>query len=311
MKLLVTGGAGFIGSHLVDGLLKEGHKVVVVDDLSTGRLENLNPAAKFYRRDIRDPELEEIFREERPEVVNHHAAQASVKVSVDDPLKDAQVNILGSLNLLQNSLRYGVKKLIFASSGGAIYGEGGSDPHQEEEPLLPISPYAVSKASFEYYLRAFGQLQGLKHTILRYANVYGPRQDPFGEAGVVAIFSYRLLAGLSPQINAREEVGDQGCLRDYVFVNDVVKANLLSLSQGDDQTVNIGTGIGTTTQNLCERLIKIIGYQGEKEHLPSRPGDLKASVLSNRKAKEVLDWEPLTDLDAGLEVTVDFFRSQL
>jgi len=307
MRILVTGGAGFIGSHLVDRLIKEGHKVAVVDDLSTGKLKNLNPAAKFYRMDIRDPELAEVFQEEKPEVVNHHAAQASVKVSVDDPFRDAQVNILGSLNLMQNSLRYRVGKLIFASTGGAIYGEG-LDPHQEEEPPYPLSPYAVSKTSFEYYLRAFGQLAGLRYTILRYANVYGPRQDPFGEAGVVAIFSYRLLAGLSPQINGREEVGDPGCIRDYVFVSDVVEANLLSLTQGDGQTVNIGTGIGTTTQSLCEKLIRIIGYQGEKEYLPPRPGDLKASILSHHKAKEILGWEPHTDLDRGLRATVDSFH---
>jgi len=311
MKILVTGGAGFIGSHIVDGFLKEGHKVVVVDDLSTGKLENLNQAAQFHQFDIRDPGLEDIFQEEKPEMVNHHAAQASVKASFDDPLRDAEVNILGSLNLMQNCLRYGVKKLIFASTGGAIYGERGSKPHQENEPPSPISPYAVSKASFEYYLGAFGQLHGLRYTLLRYANVYGPRQDPFGEAGVVAIFSHRLLAGLPPQINARKEVGDQGCIRDYIFVGDVVEANLLSLAQGDGQAVNISTGIGTTTQSLCEKLIGITGYQGRIEYLPPRPGDLKASILSNRKAREVLSWEPHTDIDMGLRATVDFFRSQM
>lgn len=308
MRILVTGGAGFIGSHLVDRLIAQGHKVAVVDDLSTGKRKNLNPAARFYQVDIRDHSLKKVFEEEKPEVVNHHAAQASVKVSMDDPLRDAQVNILGSLNLMQTCLSYGVKKLIFASTGGAIYGEG-SHLHQEGEQPFPLSPYAVSKTSFEYYLKAFSQLAGLRYTILRYANVYGPRQDPFGEAGVVAIFSYRLLAGLSPQINAREVVGDPGCIRDYVFVGDVVEANLLSLSQGDGQTVNIGTGIGTTTQSLCERLIGIIGYQGEMEYLPPRPGDLKTSVLSPQKAEAILGWEPHTDLEKGLRATVDSFRS--
>ncbi len=308
MRILVTGGAGFIGSHLVDGLIARGHKVAVVDDLSTGKRKNLNPAARFYQVDIRDPSLKEVFEKEKPEAVDHHAAQASVKVSVDDPFRDAQVNILGSLNLMQNCLSYGVKKLIFASTGGAIYGED-LHPHQEGEQPAPLSPYAVSKTSFEYYLKAFGQLAGLRYTVLRYANVYGPRQDPFGEAGVVAIFSYRLLAGLSPQINGREEIGDPGCIRDYVFVGDVVEANLLSLSQGDGQTINIGTGIGTTTQNLCERLIKIIGYQGEMEYLPPRPGDLKASILSPQKAEAILGWELHTDLEKGLRATVDSFRS--
>ena len=308
MRILVTGGAGFIGSHLVDGLIREGHKVSVVDDLSTGRRENLNPKAKFYRIDIGDPKLGEVFQKERPDVVNHHAAQASVKVSIDKPLKDAQVNILGSLNLMQTCLQYGVKKLIFASTGGAIYGEGDLHPHREEEPPSPLSPYAVSKASFEYYLSAFGKLTGLRYTILRYANVYGPRQDPFGEAGVVAIFSYRLLAGLHPQIHAREEVGDPGCIRDYVFVGDVVEANLLSLNRGDGLAINIGTGIGTTTKGLCETLIRITGYRGEVDHLPPRPGDLKASVLSNQRAKDLLGWEPHTELDNGLKVTVDSFR---
>jgi len=308
MRILVTGGAGFIGSHLVDGLIAQGHKVVVVDDLSTGKRKNLNPAARFYQVDIRDSSLRDVFERERPEVVDHHAAQASVKVSVGDPFGDAQVNILGSLNLMQNCLNYGVSKLIFASTGGAIYGEG-LHPHEEGEGPAPLSPYAVSKTSFEYYLKAFGQLKGLSYTILRYANVYGPRQDPFGEAGVVAIFSYRLLAGLPPQINAREKVGDPGCIRDYIFVGDVVEANLLSLSQGGGQTINIGTGKGTTTQDLCERLIGIIGYQGRMEYLPPRPGDLKASILSSQRAKEVLGWEPRTDLERGLRVTVDSFRS--
>jgi UDP-glucose 4-epimerase len=225
MKILVTGGAGFIGSHVVDAYLELGHEVVVVDNLSSGSIENLNPKAKFYKMDIRDSDIEDLFKNEKPDIVNHHAAQMDVRKSVEDPIYDADVNIIGSLNLLQNCIRYGVKKFIFASTGGAIYGEQDYFPADEEHPTRPLSPYGVAKLTVEKYLYFYKEVHGLNYVVLRYANIYGPRQNPHGEAGVVAIFTSKMLKGEQPVIN-----GDGFQTRDYTFVGDVVRANVLALN---------------------------------------------------------------------------------
>jgi len=235
MKILVTGGAGFIGSHVVDAYLELGHEVVVVDNLSSGSIENLNPKAKFYEMDIRDSDIEDLFKNEKPDVVNHHAAQMDVRKSVEDPIYDADVNIIGSLNLLQNCIKYGVKKFIFASTGGAIYGEQDYFPADEEHPTRPLSPYGVAKLTVEKYLYFYKEVHGLNYVVLRYANIYGPRQNPHGEAGVVAIFTSKMLKGEQPVIN-----GDGFQTRDYTFVGDVVRANVLALSYEKSDVFNIG-----------------------------------------------------------------------
>ncbi|MFB0518121.1 MAG: NAD-dependent epimerase/dehydratase family protein, partial [Acidobacteriota bacterium] len=249
MKVLVTGGAGFIGSHVVDYLIAEGHEVVVVDNLSMGRRQNINPRAKFYQMDICHEGLKELFQKERPDVVNHHAAQVNLRLSVEDPLSDAGVNLLGSLNLLESSRRTGVKKLIYISSGGAIYGEPKKLPVREEDPICPLSPYGLHKYMVELYLSLYFQSYGLHYTILRYPNVYGPRQDPKGEAGVVAIFSQQMLRGEQPVI-----FGDGSKTRDYVFVEDIVEANILAMEEGDQETYNLGWAREVTDQEIFDRV---------------------------------------------------------
>jgi len=239
LKILVTGGAGFIGSHVVDGYIKAGHDVVVVDNLFTGKRENINPEAKFYEIDIRSKGLEKIFEREKPLIVNHHAAQISVPVSVENPIFDAEVNIIGLINILQACVKYGVKKIIFASSGGAIYGEAQEYPTSEKYPPLPLSPYAITKLTSEYYLEFYRHQYRLNYTILRYANIYGPRQIPKGEAGVVAIFIENLLSGRPSVIYHFPDEPD-GMARDYCYVEDVVKANILVLKNGSNEIFNIG-----------------------------------------------------------------------
>lgn len=304
MKILVTGGAGFIGSHVVDGYLSAGHQVVVVDNLSTGKKSNLNPAAAFYELDVASPKLGGVFAAERPDLVSHHAAQASVKVSTDDPLFDAQQNVIGLLNVLDACVKYGVKKVIFASSGGAIYGEPRRLPVKEDHALRPRSPYAINKMAGEHYLRYFTQDYGLEHTVLRYANIYGPRQDPFGEAGVVAIFSRVLLDGGIPEIHWD---GEQR--KDYLFVGDAVRANLLALTKGRNRAYNIGTGQGTSVNELFQALTRIIGTRVEPRFGPKRPGDLRLSYLDCTRARRELGWEPQVALEVGLKRTVDYFRN--
>lgn len=304
MKILVTGGAGFIGSHVVDGYLSAGHQVAVVDNLSTGKKSNLSPAAAFYELDVASPKLEGVFAAERPDLVSHHAAQASVKVSTDDPVFDAQQNVVGLLNVLGAGVRYGVKKIIFASSGGAIYGEPLRLPVKENHTLRPRSPYAIAKMAGEHYLRYFAQDYGLEHTILRYANIYGPRQDPFGEAGVVAIFSRILLDGGTPEIHWD---GEQR--KDYLFVGDAVRANLLALTRGGNRVYNIGTGQGTSVNELFQALSRIIGTGAPPRYGPKRPGDLRLSYLDCTRARRELGWEPQVALEEGLERTVDYFRN--
>jgi UDP-glucose 4-epimerase len=308
MNILVTGGAGFIGSHVVDKLIENGYGVIVVDNLSSGKVENLNRNALFYEQSIEDEEMmERIFSLHRPEYVFHLAAQASVAISVREPARDAKTNIIGSLVLLEKSIKYGVKKFIFSSTGGAIYGENVKVfPTPETETPHPISPYGIAKYSIEMYLEFFAREYGLKYTVLRYANVYGPRQDPYGEAGVVAIFTERMLRGEEVHI-----FGDGEYVRDYVYVDDVVRANLLAMEKGDNEVFNIGTGRGTTVNQLFKLLKEITGYDKEPVYKPPRKGDVRKSILDYTKAKEKLGWEPKVSLEEGLKLTVEYFRKTL
>jgi UDP-glucose 4-epimerase len=303
MKILVTGGAGFIGSNVVDAYIERGHKVVVVDDLSSGKKENLNKKAKFYKLDICDSSLEEVFREERIDIVNHHAAQVDVRKSIADPAFDARINIEGALNVLENCRKYRVEKIIFASSGGVIYGECGAIPPDEDSPVAPISPYGISKYAMERYLFAYEKIYGLKYTALRYGNVYGPRQDPYGEAGVVAIFSGKMLSNGEVDI-----FGDGEQVRDYVYVGDVVKANILCLENGDNEIFNIGTGVSTSVNRLFSEMKELTGYPKQPVYRPPRAGELFRSSLNVSKAEKKLGWKAETSLKQGLKKTIDFFR---
>lgn len=299
-------GAGFIGSHVVDRYLEEGHEVVVIDNLSTGRLEYLNRGAKFYQLGINSSQVEKVFATERPEVLNHHAAQMDVRRSVEDPIYDAQVNVLGTLNLLQNCVKYGVKKVIFASTGGAIYGEQDYFPADEEHPTRPISPYGVTKLAGEKYLHFYQETYGMDCIILRYTNVYGPRQNPYGEAGVVAIFTERLLTGKEAIIN-----GDGRQTRDYVFIGDVVVANSLALQNQSSGVFNIGTGIETDVNEIFHRLNRLTGAGAPEVHGPPKAGEQRRSVVDYSRAREVLGWKPRVDLEEGLRITVEYFQEVL
>lgn len=307
MKILVTGGAGFIGSQVADRYLAEGYEVVVVDDLSTGKIKNINPKAHFYHLDICQVDLENIFINERPDIVNHHAAQIDVRKSVANPGLDARINILGMINLLEKSLKYGIKLFIFASSGGAIYGDQpeGNPPPDEDTPLRPISPYGVAKATGELYLYYYQIMHGLNYVALRYGNVYGPRQDPFGEAGVVAIFTKKLLSGGQPLIN-----GDGTQTRDYVFVEDVVEANVQALNSSVFGAFNIGTGVETNVNQLFRLLMEITGKCVPEVHGPPKPGEQKRSVLNCQKAHNLLKWKPRFSLAEGLRQTVEYFKKE-
>lgn len=306
MKILVTGGAGFIGSHVVDAYLAAGHDVVVVDDLSSGKLENLDPRARFYRADIRRPEIAEIVRRERPDAISHHAAQMDVRRSVADPVFDAETNVIGLLRLLEAAREVGVKKFLFASSGGAAYGEQERFPAREDDPTHPVSPYGVSKRSGEHYLFYYRAVHGLPYVALRYANVYGPRQDPHGEAGVVAIFALRLLRGEPPVIH-----GDGLQTRDYVFVEDVVEANLRALECDFVGPVNVGTGRETDVNSLAAALVRLSGVPVEPIHGPPKLGEQRRSVLDCSLARRVLGWEPRVPLEEGLCRTFEWFREKL
>src|SRR3989337_3238071 len=303
MRILVTGGAGFIGSHIVDAYLQEGHEVSIIDDLSSGKQENINPQAKFFKIDVGATEVEDIFKQGRFDVVNHHAAQMDVRKSVADPIFDARVNILGSLKLLQNCVKYKVKKFILASTGGAIYGEQEKFPAPESHPTKPLSPYGVSKLAGEHYLFFYKMTYNMSSIILRYANVYGPRQDPHGEAGVVAIFAQKLLRGEQPVIN-----GDGMQPREFVYVGEVARANVLALSYNGGGTFNIGTGKETTVRQLFRQLVDICGVKAEEIYGHPKNGEQKRSVIDFEKAKKTLGWSPHVFLEEGLKHTVEYFK---
>lgn len=306
MKILVTGGAGFIASHITDAFINEGHQVVVLDDLSTGFQKNINPAAKFIKANICDKKLDQLFENEKFDVVNHHAAQMDVRRSVKDPEFDATTNILGTLNLLQNAKNYGVKKIMFASTGGAVYGEQEYFPADEKHNTQPKSPYGISKLAVEKYLYFYNSEFGLNYSILRYANIYGPRQNAMGEAGVVAIFSTKLLKGEQPVINGS---GEQ--TRDYVFVDDVVKANLLLLNDKDSDIFNVGTTIETNVNQLFNLLNKITGANKDEVHGPAAAGEQMRSVITSEKLFKKFGWKPSTKIEEGLQTTVDYFKKNL
>lgn len=306
MRILVTGGAGFIGSHVVDAFVAAGHEVAVVDNLATGNLAWVNRKARFHTSDLRSARLAEVFDAERPEVVAHLAAQAAVGRSVSDPVFDASVNILGGLNLLECCRRFGVRRVIYSSSGGAGYGDTDVIPTPEEHPSLPASPYGITKVAMEHYLAAWQAIHGISAVSLRYANIYGPRQNPQGEAGVMAIFCHRLLTGQTPVIN-----GDGEQTRDYVYVEDVAAANLLALERPDvTGGVNIGTAVETSVNDLYARLRQAAGVAVQAVHGPPRPGEQRRSCLAAARAARLLGWRPTVSLDEGLKRTVDFFRKE-
>lgn len=305
MKILVTGGAGFIGSHVVDLCIKQGLEVVVIDDLSTGRQSNLNQEATFYQMDIRSPEIIDVFDRERPDLVSHHAAQIDVRRSVKEPLFDADVNILGSLNLIICATKYNVKRFIYISTGGAVYGEPEYLPCDEAHPINPVCQYGASKHTVEHYLAMYQQNYGLNYTVLRYPNVYGPRQDPKGEAGVVAIFTGKMLSAMPVIIN-----GDGNQERDFVHVADCAYANLLAINADHNGIFNLGTGRGTSVNQIFESLRKIINYDNEASFGPPKLGETYRIFLDAQKAYRELGWEPKVDLEEGLRSTVDFFKER-
>jgi UDP-glucose 4-epimerase len=302
MRALVTGGAGFIGSHIVDSLLLSGAHVAVLDDLSTGRAENVRPGVRLYRVRVQDPGLDGVISSERPEVVFHQAAQVSVPASIRAPLADGEVNLLGTINLIEACLRHGAPKIVFASSA-AVYGQPVYLPIDEEHPVAPLAPYGVSKLAAEFYLAMYARTRGLHYTVLRYANVYGPRQDAAGEGGVVAIFAGRLRRGEPPAI-----FGDGGQTRDFVHVRDVAAANRLAAAGGDGQVFNIGTGARITVNTLWETFCRVAGRRLAPVYAPPRPGDILHSSLSPEKARRELAWRAETALDKGLEETLAGFK---
>lgn len=305
MKILVTGGAGFIASHLTDNLIERDHEVVIVDNLYRGKKEQVNPKARFYQIDIRDEKLEEIFKTEKPDVVDHHAAQIDVRKSVEDPINDAQNNILGSLNVIRFSQKYEVKKVVFASTGGAIYGDAAVIPTPEDYPAWPTSPYGIAKLTVEHYLYFYNHQYGLKYVALRYGNVYGPRQDPHGEAGVVAIFTKKLLLREQPIINGS---GEQ--TRDYVFVKDVVNANAMAIESDATGSFNVGTGVKTSVNEIFKLLNKLTDANQKEVHTEEKPGEQKVSCLDFTKINKSMGWKPTLSFEEGLAETVEYFRTQ-
>ncbi len=307
MKVLLTGGAGFIGSHVAEAYLKSGFEVVIIDNLASGRIENIPEKAKFYIADIGSKEIAKIFEIEKPDIVNHHAAQISVTASTRDPINDAKTNAIGLLNILENSVKNNISKFIFISSGGAIYGDAEKRPTDEEYEPTPISPYAIHKFLGENYLRFFNHQYGLEYVALRYANVFGPRQDPYGEAGVVAIFINKLLAEKVPTIYAYPDE-PEGMTRDYVYVKDVARANILATKRVKNTIINIGTGIETRTYHLYQKIAKVMNSKIEPKRGEARPGDIRHSCLDIKRAKELLNWEPEINLEEGIKETVQYFK---
>lgn len=303
MRVLVTGGAGFIGSHVVDAFLDAGHQVAVVDDLSTGKRSNLNPRAAFYKVDIRAPELADVFAAEKPDVVSHQAAKANVRESMVKPILYADVNILGSLNLLETCRAHGVKRIIYASTGGASYGEPQYLPVDEDHPINPLDPYGASKHHVEHYLHLYWLNYKLPYVTLRYPNVYGPRQDPLGEAGVVAIFTGKMLKGEQCVING---AGDQE--RDFVYVGDVARANVLAL-HAEPGVYNIGSGVGTNVNTIAAELCKATSCTVQPMHGPAKLGEVRKIYLNAEKARKSLGWQPTVSLADGLQRTVAWFRT--
>jgi UDP-glucose 4-epimerase len=303
MKIVVTGGAGFIASHVADAYVEAGHGVVVIDDLSRGSRANLNPRSRFYQCDVRDrSKIDEIFREERPDVVNHHAAQMDVRRGVREPIFDAQVNILGSINLIEAAVAHGVKRFVYAATAGAGYGEPKHMPVPEDYPVNPITPYGVSKHTVEHYLFTFHALYGLEYVALRYGNVYGPRQSSQGEAGVFAIFSEQMLAGIQPVI-----YGDGTKIRDYVYIADVGKANVAALDRGSCEIFNISSGVKTTDLEVFEIVRVLLGKDVQPRYVDRRPGEIDRICLDVSKAGRLLGWKPEVSLSEGARRTVSYF----
>ncbi len=306
MKILVTGAAGFIASHVADAYVDAGHEVVIVDDLSRGSLKNVNPKARFYQCDIRDQgAIEKIFQSEKPAIVNHHAAQMDVRRGVREPLFDADVNILGSINLLGAAITHKVKRFIYIASAGAGYGEPQVNLVGEEYPINPITPYGISKHTVEHYLFTFSFLYGLEYAVLRYGNVYGPRQNSQGEAGVFAIFSEQMLAGVQPII-----YGDGNKVRDYVYITDVVAANIAALERGTNEMFNIGTGVETKDLEVFQTVRSFLGKEVEPKYAPRRPGEIDRICLDISKARRLLGWVPRISLTEGARATVTYFKNR-
>ncbi|MFN8388264.1 MAG: NAD-dependent epimerase/dehydratase family protein [Anaerolineales bacterium] len=304
-KIVVTGGAGFIGSHVVDRFLEKGFEVVILDDLSTGRSSNINPKAKLYKMDIRDPKVREIFEAERPDFISHHAAQMDVRRSVAQPLFDADVNILGSINLIECAKEFGVKRFIYISTGGAVYGEPEYVPCDEAHPINPICQYGASKHTVEHYLFMYHVNYGLKYTVLRYPNVFGPRQDPHGEAGVVAIFTGKMMAGEPLVIN-----GDGEQTRDFVYVSDCAQANYLAATVEHQPGIyNIGWGVPTSVNQIFTALAKATEYPLPAGYGPAKVGETRHIYLNASKARNDLGWSATVNLDEGMRKTVEYFKA--
>ena len=303
---LVTGGAGFIGSHVVDRLVGDGFRVLVVDSLASGRREAVHGEAAFHELDVRSPRLAALFKAERPEVVFHLAAAVSVSGSVRNPAKDARANVMGSINVLEAARRLGIERFVFSSTGGALYGEPAYLPCDEAHPVRPLSPYGAAKNAAEGYVHAIAGLGGFGYTVLRYGNVYGPRQDPHGEAGVVAIFARRMLDGRDVVI-----YGDGAQERDFVYVADVVEANVKSLAQSGDGVFNIGVGAGTSVNAVFGALAAATGYTRSPRHRAARAGDVGKVYLDVRRAREALGWTAAVGLEAGIAATVESFRGDV
>jgi len=306
MRILITGGAGFIGSHIADAYVAEGHEVEIIDNLSSGKEQNVPAKAVLHKMDIRSDHVEELIREGNFDVVSHHAAQMDVRRSVADPAFDASVNILGGLNMFEAARKHGVKKIVFASTGGAIYGEQDYFPADEDHPMRPLSPYGISKLATEKYLFYYKQIYGIDSVILRYANIYGPRQNPHGEAGVVAIFASKMIKGEEPIIN-----GDGKQTRDYTFVGDVAHANVLALSLEGSDIFNVGTGIEHDVNYLFTHLSNSLGPDCVEKHGEAKAGEQQRSVITSEKMYRTFSWRPMIRLDEGLAQTADWFKEHV